>query len=64
MKYFTVNNTDGFSSANLDVLNQAANQILGDTDDAETIKNTCNRLGNEWQDDITASQLVSKLMVI
>ena len=59
---FTMDNTDGFSQADLDELNEALETLLADVDEDtrdQAEKSYSDLLNNAWCDGMTASELVA-----
>lgn len=46
MNYFTQDNTEGFTSNDLDMMNQAVVTLLNGSTDEDDIKNACDRVNN------------------
>jgi hypothetical protein len=59
---FQVDNTEGYTAAQLATMNAAVEKILsirGDSDDWQERKNVEDAITNEWGDDATIDQLVT-----
>ena len=58
MDYFNEQNTEGFSTTDLDMLNSAMARILEDgEDDESTIQNVGDMLNNAWHENMSADDL-------
>jgi hypothetical protein len=48
MQYFRMDNTEGFSQSELDILNRRVAYLLDGNDDPDAIKNACDQASNEF----------------
>lgn len=66
MTYFTSSNTDGFTSAELTVLNTALEILIAGVDTADAnnrdyISSVADRINNAWVAGITSDELAGKV---
>lgn len=62
MKFFTSDNTDGFTDSELDTLNEAAWKLIQNPDDTEEVKAVCDAVNNAWTGGATVDDLINAVV--